>query len=293
MDVKRDILWRVYLSYILVVVVCLFILGKAFYIQQVQGAYWRGLSDSLHQRIAEIPADRGTIYSEDGQMLSTNVPQFDIYIDFRVEPLHEKGGKSFRENIDSLSIALADLFKDQSASTYKDGLTKAFESREANYELRKKVGYKQYLQMAKFPLFRLGIYKSGFIAQERNIRLNPYQNMGYRTIGLARDENKVGLELSYDTVLNGRNGKQLVRAIAGGVTVPVQEGEFEIEPETGKDIVSTLDVYIQEVTTNALMKMMIGNEAQHGVAMVMEVKTGKIKAIANLGKLEMAFMQRI
>ena len=75
--------------------------------------------------------------------------------------------------------------------------------------------------------------------------------------------------MSYDTVLNGRNGKQLVRAIAGGVTVPVQEGEFEIEPETGKDIVSTLDVYIQEVTTNALMKMMIGNEAQHGVAMVM------------------------
>jgi cell division protein FtsI (penicillin-binding protein 3) len=285
MDVKRDILWRVYLSYILVVVVCLCILGKAFYIQQVQGAYWRGLSDSLHQRIIEIPADRGTIYSEDGQMLSTNVPQFDIYIDFRVEPLHEKAGKSFRENIDSLSIALADLFKDQSASVYKDGLTKAFEAREANYELRKKVGYKQYLQMAKFPLFRLGRYKSGFIAQERNIRLNPYQNMGYRTIGLARDQNKVGLELSYDTVLNGRNGKQLVRAIAGGVTVPVQEGEFEIEPETGKDIVSTLDVYIQEVTTNALMKMMIGNEAQHGVAMVMEVKTGKIKAIANLGKI--------
>jgi cell division protein FtsI (penicillin-binding protein 3) len=285
MDVKRDILWRVYLSYILVVVVCLCILGKAFYIQQVQGAYWRGLSDSLHQRIIEIPADRGTIYSEDGQMLSTNVPQFDIYIDFRVEPLHEKAGKSFRENIDSLSIALSDLFKDQSASTYKDGLTKAFEAREPNYELRKKVGYKQYLQMAKFPLFRLGRYKSGFIAQERNIRLNPYQNMGYRTIGLARDQNKVGLELSYDTVLNGRNGKQLVRAIAGGVTVPVQEGEFEIEPETGKDIVSTLDVYIQEVTTNALMKMMIGNEAQHGVAMVMEVKTGKIKAIANLGKI--------
>jgi cell division protein FtsI (penicillin-binding protein 3) len=285
MDVKRDILWRVYLSYILVVVVCLFILGKAFYIQQVQGTYWRGLSDSLHQRIVEIPADRGTIYSEDGQMLSTNVPQFDIYIDFRVEPLHEKGGKSFRENIDSLSIALADLFKDQSASDYKEGLTKAFETKEPNYELKKKVNYKQYLQMAKFPLFRLGRYKSGFIAQEKNIRLNPYQNMAYRTIGLARDQNKVGLELSYDTVLNGRNGKQLVRAIAGGVTVPVQEGEFEIEPETGKDIVSTLDVYIQEVTTNALMKMMIGNEAQHGVAMVMEVKTGKIKAIANLGKI--------
>ncbi|MEY5044974.1 MAG: hypothetical protein RL713_199, partial [Bacteroidota bacterium] len=232
MDVKRDILWRVYLSYLLVVAVCLAILGKAFYIQQVQGSYWRGLSDSLHQRIAEIPAARGTIYSEDGQMLSTNVPQFDIYVDFRVEPLHEKNGKLFRENIDSLSLALADLFKDQSATQYKDQLTKAFETREPNYELKKKIDYRQYLALAKFPLFKIGRYKSGMIAQERNIRLNPYQNMGYRTIGLAREQNSVGLELSYDTVLKGRNGRQLVRAIAGGVTVPVQEGEFEIAPET-------------------------------------------------------------
>ncbi len=285
MDVKRDILWRVYLSYLLVVAVCLAILGKAFYIQQVQGSYWRGLSDSLHQRIAEIPAARGTIYSEDGQMLSTNVPQFDIYIDFRVEPLHEKNGKLFRENIDSLCLALADLFNDQTAAQYKDQLTKAFETREPNYELKKKIDYRQYLALAKFPLFKVGRYKSGMIAQERNVRLNPYQNMGYRTIGLAREQNSVGLELSYDTVLKGRNGRQLVRAIAGGVTVPVQEGEFEIAPETGKDIVSNIDVFIQEVTTNALNKMMVKNQAQWGVAMVMEVKTGKIKAIANLGKI--------
>ncbi len=285
MDVKRDILWRVYLSYILIVIVCITILGRAFYIQQVEGKYWRSLSDSLHQRIVEIPAARGTIYSEDGQMLSTNMPRFDIYIDFRVEPLHEKSGKIFRENIDSLSISLATLFKDKSAEGYKNELTKAFEASEGNYELRKKIDYREYLTLIKFPMFRLGRYKSGMIAQEKNFRLNPYENIGYRTIGLARDENKVGLEKSYDTVLNGRNGRQLVRAIAGGVTVPVEEGQFEIEPETGKDIVSTIDVFIQEVTENALMKMMIKNEAQTGVAMVMEVKTGKIKAIANLGKI--------
>lgn len=285
MDVKRDILWRVYLSYILIVIVCITILGRAFYIQQVEGKYWRSLSDSLHQRIVEIPAARGTIYSEDGQMLSTNMPKFDIYIDFRVQPLHEKSGKIFRENIDSLSISLANLFQDKTADAYKNELTKAFEASEGNYELRKKIDYPAYLTLAQFPLFRLGRYKSGMIAQEKNFRLNPYENIGYRTIGLARDENKVGLEKSYDTVLNGRNGRQLVRAIAGGVTVPVEEGQFEIEPETGKDIVSTIDVFIQEVTENALMKMMIKNEAQTGVAMVMEVKTGKIKAIANLGKI--------
>lgn len=213
MDVKRDILWRVYLSYILVILACVAILGKAFYIQQVQGKYWRGLSDSLHQRIVDIPAARGTIYSEDGQMLSTNIPQFDIYIDFRVEPLHEKNGKLFRENIDSLSICLSSLFKDQSADWYKNNLTKAFEASEGNYELRKKISYPDYLVLAKFPLFRFGRYKSGMIAQEKNFRLNPYENIGYRTIGLARDENKVGLEKSYDTVLSGRNGRQLVRSI--------------------------------------------------------------------------------
>jgi len=285
MDVKRDILWRVYLSFILIVLVCILIIGKAFYIQQVQGKYWRSLSDSLHQRIIEIPAARGTIYSEDGQMLSTNIPQFDIYIDFRVSPLHEKSGVLFRTHIDSLSMSLAALFKDKSTEKYKEELTKAFEASVGNYELRKKISYREYLQLVKFPLFKLGRYKSGIIAEEKNIRLNPYENIGYRTIGLARDENKVGLEKSYDTVLNGRNGRQLVRAIAGGVTVPVQEGEFEIAPETGKDIVSTIDVFIQEVTEKALMNMMVKNEAQTGVAIVMEVKTGKIKAIANLGKV--------
>jgi len=285
MDVKRDILWRVYLSFILIVLVCILIIGKAFYIQQVQGKYWRSLSDSLHQRIVEIPAARGTIYSEDGQMLSTNIPQFDIYIDFRVSPLHEKTGLLFRTHIDSLSMSLATLFKDKSAEKYKEELTQAYEASIGNYELRKKISYREYLQLIKFPLFKLGRYKSGMIAEEKNIRLNPYENIGYRTIGLARDENKVGLEKSYDTVLNGRNGRQLVRAIAGGVTVPVQEGEFEIAPETGKDIISTIDVFIQEVTEKALMSMMVKNEAQTGVAIVMEVKTGKIKAIANLGKV--------
>jgi len=285
MDVKRDILWRVYLSYIFVVLICIAILGKAFYIQQVQGNYWRGLSDSLHQRIISIPAERGTIYSEDGQMLSTNVPKFDILIDFRVDPLHEKNGKLFREKIDTLCDSLSYLFKDKTPSDYKIILTKAFESKEANFEFKKKIDYHQYLALSKFPLFKLGRYKSGFIAVEKNTRLNPYANLGYRTIGLARDENKVGLEMAYDTVLGGQNGRQLVRAIAGGVTVPVQDGEFLIAPQTGKDIVSNINVFIQQVTERALNKMMITNAAETGVAMVMEVKTGKIVAMANLGKV--------
>jgi cell division protein FtsI (penicillin-binding protein 3) len=283
LDVKRDILWRVYLSYILVVVACVAIFGKAVYIQQVQGKHWRSMSDSLHLKLDEIEAERGTIYSEDGQMLSTSIPQFDIYMDFRVEALREKNGQLFRTNLDSLSQSLAALFRDQSAAEYKTLLQQAYKDQEGYFLLRKKISFREYEQLRKFPLFRLGRYKSGMIANEKTIRLNPYQMLAFRTIGLARDSNKVGLEMTYDSLLKGRNGKRTVRTIAGGVSVPVDD-TYEIEPETGKDIVSTIDVFVQDVAETALMKMLIKNEAQHGCAIVMEVKTGKIKAIANLGK---------
>jgi cell division protein FtsI (penicillin-binding protein 3) len=283
MEVKRDILWRVYLSYILMVVACVAIFGKAVYIQQFEGAKWRNMSDSLHQHIDEIEAERGTIYSEDGQMLSTSIPQFDIYIDFRVAGLREKNGARFRENVDSLSHHLSNLFKDQTASQYRLLLQQGYKSQDGYFPLKKKISFREYDQLRRFPLFKMGRYKSGMIANEKTIRLNPYQMMAFRTIGLARDSNKVGLEKTYDSLLKGRNGKQTVRSIAGGVGVPVDD-TYLIEPETGKDIVSTLDVFIQDITENALMKMMLQNDADHGCAIVMETKTGKVKAIANLGK---------
>jgi cell division protein FtsI (penicillin-binding protein 3) len=283
LDVKRDILWRVYLSYLLVVLACVAIFSKAVYIQQVQGSHWRSMSDSLHQKLDEIEAERGTIYSEDGQMLSTSIPQFDIYIDFRVESLRQKNGQLFRTGIDSLSECLANLFKDQSAGQYKAMLQQAYKDEEGYFSLKKKISFREYEALRTFPIFKLGRYKSGLIANEKTIRLNPYQMLAFRTIGLARDSNKVGLEMAYDSLLRGRNGKQFVRKIAGGASVPVDD-TYEIEPETGKDIVSTIDVFIQDVAENALMKMMIQNEAQTGCVIVMETKTGKIKAIANLGK---------
>ncbi|WP_235921023.1 penicillin-binding protein [Foetidibacter luteolus] len=283
-EVKRDILWRVYLSYIAVVIVCLLIFARAFYIQQFQGNYWRSMSDSLHQKIEETDADRGTIYSEDGQMLSTSIPQFDVYIDFAADGLRQKSGKRFRENVDSLSYCLADLFKDKSKAEYKRMLQQGYRDKDRYFLLRKKTSFREYQQLRTFPLVRQGRNKSGFIAEVKSIRLNPYQLLAYRTIGLDRENaQKVGLEQTYDTLLKGTTGKRLVRYIAGGVSVPV-DNDYEVEPENGRDIITTLDVHIQEITENALMKMMVENEAEHGCAIVMEVKTGKVKAIANLGK---------
>ena len=280
MEIKRDILWRVYLCFLLVVLVCIVIVGKAFYIQQVQGNYWESMSDSLHQKIQEIAADRGTIYSDNGQMLSTSIPQFDVYIDFEADGLREKNGKRFTENLDSLSYGLANLFKDQPASTYKELLKDGYRKGSRYFSLKKGISYRQYQKMLQLPLIREGRNKSGFIAETRNIRLNPYQILAYRTIGLNRSNSqKVGLEGTYDSVLKGTPGKRLVRFIAGGVAVPVDE-TADIDPENGKDIITTIDTHIQEITENALMKMMVSNEATHGCAIVMEVKTGKIKAIA-------------
>jgi cell division protein FtsI (penicillin-binding protein 3) len=291
MEVKKDILWRVYLSFIGIAVLSLLVLGRAFYIQQVQGSYWRSMSDSLHQRIEEVDAGRGTIYSEDGQMLSTSLPTFDIYMDLMADGLREKNGKRFKENIDSFSRALANYFKDKTAATYKSELQKAFKVKDRYFPLKKKLSFEDYKIFREFPLARLGRNRSGVIVEENSKRLMPFQTMATRTIGLSREyvasngkikKQNVGLEKSYDSLLTGQKGQRLVRFIAGGVPVPVDG--YQVEPENGKDVITTLDVNIQDIATTALMKKMIECEGQYGTAIVMETKTGKIKAIANLGR---------
>jgi cell division protein FtsI (penicillin-binding protein 3) len=259
------------------------VLGRAFYIQHVQGHYWRGLSDSLHQKFVELNAERGTIFSEDSNMLSTSIPYFDIYIDFGADGLREKNGKRFKENLDSLSMKLAGLFRDQSAAAYKKELQQGYRLQDRYYELQKNISFEQYKILRTFPLVRQGRNKSGFIAEMNSKRLNPFGLLANRTIGLARaNAQNVGLERTYDTVLKGENGNRLVRYMAAGTYIPV-EG-YEIEPENGKDILTTIDINTQDIAENALLKMMIENECDHGTCIVMEVATGKIRAIANLGR---------
>ncbi len=285
MDVKKDILWRVYLCFICIAILCVCVLGRAIYIQQVEGKYWIGMSDSLHIRTQSIVAERGTIYSEDGNILSTSVPTFDIYIDFGADGLREKNGKRFFENIDSLCISLANLFADKDAASYKQDLQQAYKDKDRYFLLRRKMNFDQYLQMRNFPLVRQGRNKSGFIVDAKDKRINPYVLLANRTIGLSRQNlsKNVGLELTYDSLLRGSAGSRLMR-YAAGAYMPVEGSETD--PINGKDIVTTLDTYIQDVAENALMKMLVGNNSKHGTAIVMETATGKIKAIANLGKQE-------
>lgn len=283
MEIKKDILWRVYLSFLGLIIFSVMILGKAFYTQKIEGDYWIKMGDSLHTKIVDLDAERGTIFSEDGSMLSTSVPQFDIYIDFAADGLRQNNGKRFNDHLDSLSLCLSALFKDKSVAQYKQELLEGYQQKDRYYLLRKKIPFEQYKQLRDFPLVRLGKNKSGFITEVKTKRLNPFGELGFRTIGLYRENARlVGMERSFDSLLRGTSGKRLVRFVAGGVMMPV-EG-YELAPENGHDIYTTLDVNIQDITERALMRTMQQNEALEGTCIVMEVATGKIKAIANLGR---------
>lgn len=291
MEVKRDILWRVYVSFIGMALLGFLVLGRAFYIQRVEGAYWKKMSDSLHQRYVTLEAQRGTIYSDEGQFLSTSVPTFDIYLDLCADGLREKKGKRFKENIDSFCLAIASLFKDKPAALYKEEIYKAWDKKSRYYGLRKKMSFAQYQEFRHLPLVRLGSNKSGVIVETNSKRLVPFGILAGRTIGLSREhmasdgklrKQNVGLERSYDSVLSGRDGQKLVRYVAGGTAIPITG--YETEPDHGKDIYTTLDLRMQDITETALMRMMVQSEALYGTAIVMETATGKIKALANLGR---------
>jgi cell division protein FtsI (penicillin-binding protein 3) len=118
LDIKKDILWRVYLCFIGIILLGVVVIGRAFYIQQVEGQYWLSMGDSLHLKYEPLVAERGTIFSEDGNMLSTSIPIFDIYVDFGADGLREKNGRRFKSNVDSLGICLANLFGDKRKADY-------------------------------------------------------------------------------------------------------------------------------------------------------------------------------
>ncbi|MEO7461428.1 MAG: penicillin-binding protein [Ferruginibacter sp.] len=265
------------------VLISAFVLGRAIYIQQAEGSYWIGMGDSLHLKYFPIEAERGSIYSEDGNMLSTSLPVFDVFIDFGADGLREKGGRRFRENVDSLSTSFAGLFGDRSQAEYKKIFKQAYSEKERYFCIKKKISFEELRVMRDFPLVRQGRNKSGFIISERDKRINPYVLMANRTIGLSRQDasKNVGLELTYDSLLRGTTGQRLMRYSAGSY-LPVEDAE--LDPVHGKDLITTIDTYIQDVAEHALKDMLEGNQSIHGTAIVMETATGKIKAIANLGR---------
>ncbi|MBK7441038.1 MAG: transpeptidase family protein [Bacteroidetes bacterium] len=277
-NTKKDILWRLYLILAGMVVVAIAIVVQIGNVQFVHGDEYRAMADSMRTKRQEIKPTRGSIYSEHHDVLATSFPYFNTYMD-AVAP----SDADFKKNIDSLSISLSKMFKDKSAAQYKQKIMQARKQKKRYVEIHKKVTLPQKQQMENFPLYRLGQNKGGLIAEPIETREYPYGSLAVRTIGYVRDNNRVGLEGTYDTLLRGKSGFAKVKKVAGGSWVRVGE-KNELDPVDGVDVITTLDINIQDITETALRRALVKNEAKWGTAVVMEVKTGKIKAIANLSQ---------
>jgi len=276
---KKDILSRVYLVYVLVSLFAIVLIGQTINIQIFQGSKWIEKSKELTIGYKNIEAVRGNIYADDGSLLATSVPKYEVRFDVNTNGLTDK---IFNQKVDSLSKQLANLFKDKSSAQYLRELKSARKNGERFYLIRRNVKYTNLKELKNFPIFRKGRYKGGLIYTQQNKRVRPFNQLAARTIGYEREGIKpVGLEGAYSKDLSGINGRQLMQKIAGGVWMPIDD-DNEKDPEQGHDVYSTLDVNIQDVAENTLMMQLKKHQADHGCVVLMEVSTGEIKAIANL-----------
>ena len=283
MSIRRDILIRVRLSFLLIALLAGGIFYRIMKVQVVEGEKWVGLGESIGLKVMDVPATRGNIYAEDGSLLATSLPFYQVAFD----PYVSSDGL-FKSNIDSLAYLLSRYFKDQSTETYKNKIIRARKDGKRYMMIsQKQIGYQDKKRMERWPIFREGQLKGGVIFRKVEKRFLPFSQLGYRTIGRVNADNRgtVGLEYSFNKQLAGQNGKGLFQKMAGGGWKPVFDGDH-VKSVDGLDIRTTLNIDLQDITETALYNALRRHEAEYGVAIVMEVKTGEIKAISNLSRTE-------
>lgn len=266
--------------------ICLMGVGivyKTFQIQTIEGDKWRALAESVTTEIHEIEAVRGNIYAADGSLLATSIPSYEIRFDTKLPSLTDE---IFNGGVDSLAFCLSKLFPQKSESEYRKELRRARRDGDRYHLIRRSANYNELKALKQFPICRLGRYQGGFIYKQRNRRQKPFNQLAARTIGFDRENVRpVGLEGAYRKYLRGVNGHRLEQKISGGVWKPIHDA-FEVEPQDGSDIITTIDINFQDVAQNALAHQLTKNDADHGCVVLMEVETGEIKAIANLKRSE-------
>ncbi|HLF64900.1 MAG TPA: penicillin-binding protein [Saprospiraceae bacterium] len=284
MSKHKELLIRVYLTMFGFGMCALLLSFQAVKISVIDGERWRAKGDSLWLSYFPVAAERGDILARDGSLLATSVPSFEIRMDTRAEGLTEK---AFRAGVDSLAYLLSKYTNTgQSTSQYKSYLLKARSQGNRYLLIHKNATYAQLDHFKTFPVFRLGRNKGGLIIEHEASRTRPYGMLAARTIGYVRDEiQPVGLEGQFDKDLKGEEGKRLMRRLVGGTWIPVDD-LGEIEGKRGRDIRTTLDIEMQDIVQTALLDGVQSNNAQYGTAILMEVHTGKIVAIANAGHSE-------
>jgi cell division protein FtsI (penicillin-binding protein 3) len=282
MAIKNDNIISYRLAFVVVCVVAFSfaIAIKLFNIQWVGGEYYRKLAKQRTVKNFEIPANKGNIYSSDGSLLATSIPEYTIRFD-AVTPSDE----NFEKYYVGLSDSLAKLVGKSSGEFQRD-LRKAKNTKNRYFLVAKKLTFTEYMRVKQFPLFKLGANKGGIIAEQQTVRKHPVGLIANRTIGYERDGNQgKGLEYAFRKYLNGTNGHHWMQKIAKNQWKPISDIN-ELDPVDGYDVISTIDVFIQDIAHHALLKQLEFYKADHGCVVVMETKTGNIKAISNLGKSE-------
>lgn len=251
-------------------------------IQIVDGDKYNQLAEENTFRNFTIPANRGNLYDTNGNLLATSIPKYDIRFDAVTV-----SDNNFEENVVPLAKELSKMFG-KSESHWAQALRTARANKHRYFFIAKNLGYSQFLKVKSFPMFNLGTYKGGMIVEQRTVREHPLGVIAARTVGYDRQDDqgyytRVGLEGAFSPFLEGTDGHRLKQKIAKGQWKPISDNN-EVEPKDGYDVISTIDVNIQDIAHHALLAQLEKYEADHGTVVVMETETGEIKAISNLGR---------
>jgi cell division protein FtsI (penicillin-binding protein 3) len=282
MAAREEIVWRGAVVYFAIGLLAVALLVRILILQYVQRAKWAGMSEKYVFKTAEVQANRGDILTSDERLLASSVPYYTIYMDTRSSGM---SSDTWTSGINGLSAGLAQLFPDKSASGWKSSISEARRKGDRYFLIERKVDYETLKKAKELPIFREGQYKGGMVAQAEDRRIRPGGELAARTVGylnLGSEGNEVGVEGAFDKDLAGRNGVAIKQRLTGGDWITV-EGPNSVESRDGNDVITTLDLDLQDVATSALLNQLKKNNADHGCAVLMEVSTGYVKAIANLG----------
>jgi len=278
MNIKQSILLRVRVAFLFVLLFALAVVARITHIQLIEGEKWATMGEQISFDYKKVKATRGNIYSDNGSLLATSLPFYKVAFDATL-PKED----IFRKGVDSLARLLAAFYKDKTWLDYKRMLLDARETGRQYIILnRKQIDYQDKKRMLTWPIFREGRLKGGVIFEKMDVRYRPFSNLSRRTIGFVNENEKgAGLEYSFNKQLGGQDGYAYYQKIAGGIWKPVFDAN-NVKAVNGLDIQTTLDINLQDVAETALHKAMAQHRADDGLVVVMEVKTGEVKAISNL-----------
>ena len=281
MEVRTEIVWRSGIVYFVIALLAVAILVRVLILQYVQHGKWAAMSEKYIYKTAEMPANRGDILAHDGRLLASSVPYYTIYMDTRSSGM---SGATWSNGINGLSTGLSRLLGERSAAGWKNVISEARRRGDRYFLIKRKVDYETLKRLKELPIFREGQYGGGMVAQAENRRILPNSELATRTIGylnLGSEGNEVGIEGAFDRELAGKNGMVVKQRLTGGDWITVGDAS-SVESRDGNDVVTTIDVDFQDVASTALKNQLRKHNAHHGCAVLMEVATGDIRAIANL-----------